>query len=93
MFKDLNPLLHSQLRLTIMSHLISKRVSSFNDLKEITKATSGNLSVQLTKLEAAAYIQLTKSFQKNYPHTAVEITDTGIDAFEEYVKALKDYID
>ena len=92
MFKDLNPLLHSQLRLSIISYLISNGKSDFNELKEITSATSGNISVQLKKLEEVNYITIKKGFKNNYQHTLVDITKKGIDAFEEYVKAIKQYI-
>lgn len=92
MFKDLNPLLHSQLRLAIVSYLISNGTSDFNELKEVTKATSGNISVQLKKLENEHYITITKGFLNNYQRTSVGITKTGIDAFEEYVKAIGGYI-
>ena len=92
MFKDLNPLLHSQLRLAIVSYLISNGQSDFNELKEVTKATSGNISVQLKKLENENYITITKGFLNNYQRTSVEITKVGIDAFEEYVKAIGGYI-
>ncbi len=92
MFKDLNPLLHSQLRLAIVSYLISNGQSDFNELKEVTKATSGNMSVQLKKLENENYITITKGFLNNYQRTSVEITKVGIDAFEEYVKAIGGYI-
>ena len=92
MFKDLNPLLHSQLRLAIVSYLISNGTSDFNELKEVTKATSGNISVQLKKLENENYITITKGFLNNYQRTSVEITKVGIDAFEEYVKAIRGYI-
>lgn len=92
MFKDLNPLLHSQLRLAIVSYLVTKEESDFNELKEITKASSGNISVQLKKLEAAKYVQINKGFKNNYQHTAIKITPTGIKAFEEYVAAIKQYI-
>ena len=92
MFKDLNPLLHSQLRVAIISYLISNGQSDFNELKEVTKATSGNISVQLKKLENENYITITKGFLNNYQRTSVEITKVGIDAFEEYVKAIGGYI-
>lgn len=92
MFKNLNPILHSQLRLAIISYLVSNGKSDFNELKKITKATSGNISVQLKKLEKKKYITITKGFLNNYHHTSIEITNTGIDAFEEYVKAIKQYI-
>lgn len=92
MFKDLNPILHAQLRLSVMSHLVSYQEADFNALKEATGATSGNLSVQIKKLEKAEYVKITKGFKNNYQHTLVAITAKGLDAFEEYVNALKQYI-
>ncbi len=93
MFKALNPLLHSQLRLSIMSLLISLESAEFTYLLEQTGATKGNLSVQLTKLKEAGYITVEKSFKNNYPLTTCKITPKGFDAFEKYVEALKGYID
>jgi DNA-binding transcriptional ArsR family regulator len=93
MFKDLDPVLHSQLRLAIVSLLISLEEAEFTFLKEKTKATSGNLSVQLDKLKSEGYIEVTKSFRNNYPLTVCKITRKGIDAFEQYVVHLKSYID
>jgi len=92
MIKRLNPILHSELRLAIISFLVANGSSDFNELKDITKATSGNISVQLKKLENVNYITVTKGFKNNYQHTSIEITNTGIDAFEEYVNAIKQYI-
>lgn len=92
MYKSLNPLLHSQLRLAIVSFLVTNSQSDFKELKQVTKATAGNISVQIKKLEEAEYIKVTKGFLKNYQHTTIEITKKGIDAFEEYVNALKNYI-
>jgi DNA-binding transcriptional ArsR family regulator len=92
MFKDLDPILHSQLRLAIMSLLISVREAEFTFLKEKTNATSGNLSVQIQKLREAGYIEVLKQFKDNYPQTICRITKTGIRAFEEYVKNLKEYL-
>ncbi len=92
MFKDLDPLLHSQLRLAVVSLLVSVKKAEFTYLKEKTNATAGNLSVQLQKLKDADYIEIEKSFKDNYPQTLCKITKTGIKAFEEYVKNLKQYI-
>jgi hypothetical protein len=92
MFKDLDPILHSQLRLSIMSLLISVKEADFTYLKEKTNATAGNLSVQISKLAEADYIIVKKEFKDNYPQTSCIITKKGIKAFEEYVKALQDYI-
>jgi DNA-binding MarR family transcriptional regulator len=91
-FKDLDPTLHSQLRLAIMSLLMSVESAGFTWLKEKTGATSGNLSVQVTKLKEAGYIDISKSFKDNYPQTTCSITKLGLKKFEEYVNALKDYL-
>jgi DNA-binding MarR family transcriptional regulator len=92
MLKDLNPLLHSQLRLAVMSILMSCEEASFVYIKEQTQATAGNLSVQLDKLEAAGYITVEKKFQGKKPLTTCSITEVGKQAFEEYVNALRDYL-
>lgn len=92
MFKELDPLLHSQLRLAIMSLLISEEKADFSRIKEVTKATSGNISVQIQKLENAGYISINKTFKDNYPNTEVKLTPTGLSAFEKYVEALKGYL-
>lgn len=92
MFSELDPILHSQLRLAVISLLISVKEAEFTFLKEKTNATAGNLSVQIQKLKDAGYIDVTKQFKDNYPQTICKITSKGIDAFEQYVKALKEYI-
>jgi DNA-binding MarR family transcriptional regulator len=91
-FKDLDPLLHSQLRLAVMSLLISVEFAEFTYLREKTGATAGNLSIQITKLKEAGYIEVTKKFSRNYPQTLTRITPLGRQKFSEYVKALKDYL-
>ncbi|NOZ47816.1 MAG: transcriptional regulator [Chlorobi bacterium] len=93
MFKDLDPLLHSQLRLSVMSLLISVEQADFVFIKEKTEASSGNLSVQLEKLSNAGYIEIIKGFRGRKPLTSCRITKKGINAFENYVNSLKDYID
>jgi DNA-binding MarR family transcriptional regulator len=92
MFKELDPVLHSQLRLAIISLLITLEEAEFNYLKEKTNATSGNLSVQLDKLKTEGYIEISKSFRNNYPLTVCKITKKGINAFEKYVEHLRSYI-
>lgn len=90
--KELDPILHSQIRLAIMSILMSAAEAQFNYLKEKTGATAGNLSFQLTKLQKGNYIRIQKSFENNYPLTTVRITPEGKKAFEQYVKAMKQYL-
>lgn len=92
MLKELDPLLHSQIRLAIVSILMSADKAKFNFLKEKTEATAGNLSFQLSKLKDAGYIKINKSFKDNYPLTTVRITTKGKKAFEDYVNAMKDYL-
>lgn len=91
-FDNLDPLLHSQLRLAVMSILVAVKKAEFNALKEKTGATAGNLSVQLDKLSQAEYITVTKSFKGKYPLTECELTEKGLTAFENYVKNLTTYI-
>lgn len=92
MFKDLDPLLHSQLRLAVMSLLISVDKAEFTFLKEKTQSTAGNLSVQLDKLSEAGYITIEKGFKGKKPLTTCKVTKKGMKAFEEYVNNLKQYI-
>lgn len=92
MFKELDPILHSQLRLAIISLLIGVKEAEFTFIKEQTNATAGNLSVQVQKLKEAGFIEVAKQFKDNYPLTTCFITPKGIEAFEKYVKDLQDYL-
>ena len=91
MFKDLDPFLHSQLRLAIMSLLVSVESSDFNFLLEKTGASKGNLSTQITKLKKAGYIEVEKHFRNNMPKTTCKATNKGVKALEQYVKAISSY--
>jgi len=92
MLKKLDPILHSELRLAIMSLLISLTKAEFTYLKEQTNATAGNLSVQITKLEEVGYIAVEKGYKGKVPQTICTITKKGILAFEQYVNDLKEYL-
>ncbi|MDR0749562.1 MAG: transcriptional regulator [Tannerellaceae bacterium] len=92
MFKELNPLLHSELRLGIMSLLLSVEDADFVYIREQTGATAGNLSVQIDKLSKAGYIEIEKTYKGKMPCTLCKITPEGVKAFEQYVDALKSYI-
>jgi len=91
-FKELDPILHSQLRLAVISLLIGLKEAEFTYLREKTNATAGNLSVQINKLKDAGYIDVTKQFSNNYPQTMCRITRKGVEAFETYVRALQTYM-
>lgn len=93
MFKELNHLLHSELRLAVVSLLVALDSADFSYLKTKTGATAGNLSVQIEKLRAAGYIQVKKGFKGKMPQTTCRITRTGAAAFEEYVETLREYIE
>ncbi len=92
MLKELNPLIHSQLRLAVMTLLLSVEEADFTYLKEKTDATAGNLSVQLDKLNNAGYIQVKKEFIGKKTRTSCKMTELGKEALEEYIEALKDYL-
>lgn len=90
--KELDPLLHSQLRLAVMSILMNVEEADFVYLREKTESTAGNLSVQLDKLTAAGYIYVEKGFVGKKPRTVCRVTDLGRRAFAAYVAALRTYI-
>lgn len=86
---QLNKLLHQELRLSVISFLVTIESADFNKLMEVTEASKGNLSVQISKLQKANYITVTKSFKGNYPHTECQITALGKQEFDLYVASLK----
>jgi predicted transcriptional regulator len=92
MFKELDPMLHSQLRLAIISLLVGVKEAEFSFIKDKTGATAGNLSVQIQKLKEVDYIKVEKAFKNNYPQTNCAITARGLEAFEDYVATLQAYI-
>ncbi len=91
MFNDLDPVLHSQVRLAIMSILINVKAAEFSYLLENINTTKGNLSFQLNKLKESEYIEIVKSFKGNYPLTTCEITEKGVNAYETYVNTISEY--
>jgi hypothetical protein len=91
-FKDLDPILHSQLRLSIVSLLVGLEEAEFVYLREKTNTSAGNLSLQLDKLQKAGYVSIKKGFKGKYPVTTCKITSKGLKAFERYVTTIKSYI-
>ncbi|MBE6290740.1 MAG: transcriptional regulator [Bacteroidaceae bacterium] len=92
MFKPLDPILHSELRLAVMSLLLGVEEADFTYIKEQTNATAGNLSVQIDKLSTAGYIEVEKKFEGKRPCTTCRITQKGVEAFDNYVETLKEYV-
>jgi DNA-binding transcriptional ArsR family regulator len=91
MFKNLDPVLHSQVRLAIMSILLGVSSAEFSFLLENIETTKGNLSFQISKLEEAGYLEVIKSFRKKYPLTTLKITPIGVDAYEKYIEDISNY--
>ena len=91
-FKELDPLLHSELRLAVMSILLGVEQADFVFIRQQTGATAGNLSVQIDKLQKAGYIEVEKTFKGKIPCTVCRIRPEGVNAFEAYVAALQSYI-
>lgn len=92
MYKDLDPVLNTPVRLAIVSALIKLKQADFAYLQETTATTQGNLSHQIRKLQEAGYIEVIKTFKGNYPHTICKLTPKGRKAFEQYVGAIKKYL-
>lgn len=92
MYNDLDPVLHSQVRLAVVSILIGVEEAEFSYLKEELNTTAGNLSFQITKLNEAGYIKVSKGFKNHYPLTSLKLTAKGRKAFEEYVKSIRNYL-
>jgi DNA-binding MarR family transcriptional regulator len=92
MFNDLDPLLHTQQRLAIVSLLLPVEEADFVFLKEKTGTTAGNLSVHIDKLSEAGYIEVRKFIDGKRPRTVCRITPKGIEAFDNYVQTLQEYI-
>jgi len=91
MFADLDPMLHSQVRLAIMTLLLQAKSVEFSYLLENTGTSKGNLSFQISKLADAGYIEIIKSFRKKYPLTTLKITEKGVVAYEKYIDVISNY--
>ena len=92
MLLPLDPILHSELRLVITSFLMNEKLSDFSSIKEATGSSSGNISIQLKKLEDNGYIETKKSFKGSYPLTSCKMTKKGIRAFKVYSQNIKEYL-
>ena len=89
---QLDDVIHSRIRLAVMAVLISVEQAEFTFLKDKVKATDGNLSVHLKKLEDAEYISVQKKFIDRKPVSTYRLSAKGRRAFESYVKRLEGLI-
>ena len=91
--QNIDRLIHEPSRLTIMMHLYVVESADFQFLQHQTDMTPGNLSSHLRKLEDAGYVEVTKEFMDRTPHTALKLTKKGREAFQQYRKSVKQFID
>ena len=89
----IDDVIHGRMRLGVMAYLASVEVADFNELKALLKATQGNLSIHLRKLEDAGYIAIEKTFLGRKPLTQARLTPTGRAAFVRYLKAMQQLVD
>ncbi|MFC2157752.1 winged helix-turn-helix domain-containing protein [Acidobacteriota bacterium] len=89
---QLDSVIHSRIRLAILSVLISVKDADFNYLKNTIGTTDGNLSTHLSKLEEKGYIKVTKGFKGKKPHTSCSLTDIGKKAFTRYLESLDELL-
>lgn len=87
-YRIIDDVIHSRVRLAIMSYLATARAADFVELKKALKVSDGNLSTHLKKLEDKGYISVTKQFVDNKPQTRVKISNGGDKAFKSYVDGL-----
>ncbi len=91
-YKNLDDIIHSRIRLAIISVLLGIEHAEFNYIKKSVDTTDGNLSVHLKKLEEAGYVDVKKEFVERKPVSSYRLTSQGHNAFEEYVKMLESFI-
>ncbi len=91
-YKSLDDLIHSRIRLSILSILVREEAVDFNTLKQLVKATDGNISIHLKKLEEAEYIEAEKKFVDRKPKTVYRLSVKGKEAFTNYVKRIEEMI-
>ena len=84
----IDEVIHGRLRLGIMAALVNRESADFNDLKTRLRASDGNLSVHLRKLEEAGYVAIDKRFVDRKSLTRVRLTDAGRAAFVAYLDAM-----
>jgi len=87
--RNLDRLIHERTRLGIVSALAVNESLTFNDLKQLLRASDGNLSVHARKLEDAGYVACTKSFEGRMPKTEYRLTAAGRRALERYLEHME----
>jgi DNA-binding MarR family transcriptional regulator len=88
-YQQIDDVIHSRIRLAIMAALIATEEIEFTTLRSLTKATDGNLSANLKKLEEAGYIVVSKEFVNRKPVSSYSLTPEGKIAFSSYIENLE----
>lgn len=88
----LDPMIHTPIRLAVMSILIAVEEADFNYLKETIQATNGNLSTHLYKLETSGLIRIKKAFKGKKPHTTCSLTKKGKESFIQYIEQMEQLV-
>ncbi len=91
-YQQLDEIIHSRIRLAIMTLLVSVDQAEFTFIRDKINTTDGNLSVHLRKLEEGGYIKMQKRFVERKPVTSYSITVKGHNAFEQYIEQLEKMI-
>lgn len=90
---DVDRLIHEPSRSVILAVLSAVQSADFLYLLHETGLTKGNLTVHLSKLEAAGYIKIEKTYRGKLPLTLCSITEQGSIAFEDYRRKLHQFLD
>ncbi|MDP4237310.1 MAG: transcriptional regulator [Bacteroidota bacterium] len=91
-YQNIDDVIHSRIRLAIMSVLVTVDEAEFTYLREKVGATDGNLGMHLKKLEDAKYIKVRKNFVDRKPVTHYKLTAIGRKAFALYIDSLEQLI-
>jgi DNA-binding transcriptional ArsR family regulator len=86
---NLDRLIHERTRLAIVSALAVNKSLTFSELKQLLRATDGNLSVHARKLEDAGYLSCSKSFDGRMPKTEYALSAAGRRALEKYLSHME----
>lgn len=82
-------IVHEPARLMIVALLAAVEEADFQYLHQTTGLTKGNLSVHLSKLEEAGYVEIEKTFRGKYPLTLCRLTQRGSEVFRNYKKVIR----
>ncbi|NTW53372.1 MAG: transcriptional regulator [Chlorobaculum sp.] len=89
----LDKVIQARIRFAALAYLLSVTEASFVEIRDSIRATDGNLSIHLRKLETAGYVECIKSFESRKPLSNYRVTDKGREAFAEYLRNVGKFCD